>query len=73
MTVLLYSTSIVNLSFVRQVIFFTIYQVVSVAWNPGTEQPLRVHPEDVDDFFRAYKKLHRITVDKSLQVAFPHV
>jgi len=45
-------------------------QVVSVAWNPGTEQPLRVHEEDVDDFFSAYKKLHRITVDKSLQFNF---
>lgn len=45
-------------------------KVVACAWNPGTEQTLRVHEEDVDDFFRAYKKLHEITTRKELQFNF---
>lgn len=45
-------------------------RVVACAWNPGTEQPLRVRERDVDDFFRAYKKLHAITTDPKLQYNF---
>jgi len=45
-------------------------EIVACAWNPGTEQTLRVHEDDVDPFYSAYKKLHSLTVSKDLQFNF---
>lgn len=43
-------------------------QVVAFSWNPGTEEFLRVHEDDVESFYRAYKKLQNIIERKALTV-----
>jgi len=45
-------------------------QIVGVGWNPGTEQPLMIHEEDVEDYYRAWKKMFNLTARKHLQWSF---
>jgi len=45
-------------------------QIVGVGWNPGTEQPLMIHEEDVENYYKAWKKMFKLTIRKELQWNF---
>nr|CAB3225123.1 gamma-butyrobetaine dioxygenase-like [Phallusia mammillata] len=45
-------------------------KVVGYSWNPGTEQTLRVHEDDVEPFYRAYVKLQKLIDDPKNQFKF---
>nr|CAB3261500.1 uncharacterized protein LOC100177042 [Phallusia mammillata] len=45
-------------------------RVVGFGWNPGLEDPLRVHEDDVEPFYRAYVKLQKLIEDPKNQLKF---
>ncbi|CAK8697396.1 gamma-butyrobetaine dioxygenase-like [Clavelina lepadiformis] len=45
-------------------------EVVAFNWNPGTENVVQVHEDDVEPFYRAYRKLSQILVRPELMFQY---